>query len=75
MKKSCFSCKKDLPLKKFKSIPDGNYQQKSWLGVAICCRNCNIKRELKNGVVRRLNGRFEVLKYTKKEIIFDNLIK
>jgi len=75
MTKKCFSCKKDLTLRKFKSIPEGSYQQKSWLGVSICCRNCNIKRELKNGLVRRIDGKFQIIKWCKTKIIFDNLIE
>jgi hypothetical protein len=75
MTKKCFSCKKDLPLRKFKSIPETSYQQKSWLGVSISCRNCNIKRELKNGLVRRIDGKFQIVKWCKTKIIFDNLIE
>lgn len=75
MTKKCFTCKKDLPLIKFKSIPEGSYQQKSWLGCSINCRNCNIKRELKNGVVRRVEGKFQIMNWSKEEIISDNLIK
>jgi hypothetical protein len=71
--KQCFSCKKDLEVRKFKSIDAKVYQQKSWLGCAICCRNCNIKRELKNGLVRRIDGKFQVMEWCKTKIILDNL--
>lgn len=75
MTKQCFKCRKELPIKNFKKIPEGDYQQKSWRGTQINCRNCNIKRELKNGLVRRINGKFEVVKWCKTKIILDNLMK
>ena len=71
--KKCFGCKKDLELRKFKSIHPDAYQQKSWLGCVICCRNCNIKRELKNGLVRKIDGKFQVVNWCKTKIILDNL--
>lgn len=73
--KKCFTCKKELELRKFKSIPPDAYQQKNWLGCSINCRNCNIKRELKNGLVRRVDGRFQVMDWCKTKIILDNLKK
>lgn len=71
--KKCFTCKNDYPLYKYKAISEGSYQQKSWLGRSINCRNCNIKRELKQGLVRRIDGKFQVLNWCKTKIILDNL--
>lgn len=71
--KTCFTCKKELELFKFKEIPEGSYQQKSWKGRSINCRNCNIKREIKSGLVRRVDGKFQSLKWCKTKIILDNL--
>jgi hypothetical protein len=72
--KKCFSCKKDLPLSDFKRIDKEDYQQKSWLGRLINCRECNIVIELNKGVVRRVNGKFQVLDWSKEQIIKDNMI-
>ena len=71
--KKCFKCKQDLPLERFKKIDENDYQQKSWLGRLINCRECNISLELKQGVVRRVNGKFQVLNWSKEEIIKDNM--
>lgn len=73
MTKQCFTCRKDLPIKNFKKIPEGDYQQKSWKGTQINCRNCNIKREIKKGLVRRIDGKFQIMNWSKEEIISDNL--
>ena len=71
--KRCFKCKKDLPIESFKKIDKNDYQQKSWLGRLINCRECNISLELKQGVVRRVNGKFQVLDCSKEEIIKYNM--
>ena len=72
--KDCFICKKHLTLDKFKTIPKDAYQQKSWLGVGINCRQCNISIELKQGAVRRVNGKFQIMEWTDEEIINDNML-
>ena len=72
--KNCFICKKDLPLDKFKPIEKGVYSIKRDMGVLVNCRQCNISLELKQGAVRRIDGKFQVMEWTDEEIINDNLI-
>ena len=70
-RKICFTCKENLPLHKFKKVKEGDYCILSSKGTLVNCKECSISNELKNGVVRRVDGKFQVLNWTKEQIIED----
>ena len=71
--KQCFTCKEDLPLEKFKKVEEGVYSIPSAKGVLVNCRRCNAINELKQGAVRRVDGKFKVMDWTDEEIVIDNM--
>ena len=67
--KRCFGCKRNYPLFLF-HINTSNYMREADKGVTIECRLCTLKRAKKhNGLMQRVNGKFEFVPMTKKEII------
>jgi len=71
--KICFTCKEDLPLEKFRKVKEGTYSIPSAKGVLVNCKWCNINIELKQGAVRRVDGKFQIMDWTDSKIIADNL--
>lgn len=67
--KKCFGCKRNYPLFLY-HINDSKYQREADKGVTIECRLCCFKRMRKdNGIMQRVNGKFEFVPMSRKEII------
>ena len=68
-RKSCFTCKRNLPLFMF-HVNDSKYQRLADKGVVIECRICCFKRmKQDNGIMQRIDGKFTFVKMSKIEII------
>ena len=67
--KRCFTCKRNYPLFLYHKNKS-KYQREADKGVTIECRLCTLKRAKNNkGLMQRVNGKFEFVPMTKKEII------
>ena len=71
MSKSCFSCKRNLPLFMF-HVNDSKYQRLADKGVTIECRFCTFKRIKKqNGIImQRVDGKFQNVKVNNIKYFF-----
>lgn len=69
MRKICFTCKRNYPLFLF-HLNDSKYQREADKGVTIECRICCYKRMKKDkGIMQRIDGKFQFVPMTKKELI------
>ena len=67
--KKCFGCKRNYPLFLY-HINTSKYMREADKGVTIECRLCCFKRAKKqSGLMQRINGKFDFVPMTKKEII------
>lgn len=67
--KKCFGCKKTYPLIMY-HVNTSKYMREADKGVTIECRFCILKRAKNDkGLMQRIEGKFEFVLMTKKEII------
>lgn len=67
--KSCFTCKRNLPLFLF-HVNTSAYTREADKGVVIECKICTYKRATRDGgLMQRLDGKFTFVKMGKIEII------
>ncbi len=68
-RKSCFTCKRTIPLFCY-HIDTSNYKIKFHMDKVVECRRCVYKRMKKDkGIMQRVEGKFEFVPMSKKEII------